>query len=113
MSVETNLKPEIKKIVDVALTQILTAGNPKKIFLFGSYARGEENQDSDMDFYIIEDTTIGKRNNAAKYYKALFQLNHAKDIIVRSLDEFEKYKEVLNTLEYDVYKEGLLLYERK
>ena len=113
MKVATNLKPETKKIIDIAIAYILSAGNPLKLFLFGSYARGAENEDSDIDFFIVEDLVIGKTNNAAKYYKALFPLNHAKDIIVRSPVEFEKNKCILNTLEYDVFNEGLLLYERK
>jgi uncharacterized protein len=113
MKANTILKPEIKKIVDATLQHILSAGKPYKVFLFGSYARGEENEDSDMDFYIVEDLSIRKESNAAKYYKALFQLNHAKDVIVRSPTDFEKNKAILNTLEYDVYKDGIVLYERK
>ena len=64
--------------------------------MFGYYARREENEDSDIDFYIVEDLLTRKENNAAKYYKALFQLNHAKDIIVRSPIDFEKNKLILN-----------------
>ena len=92
---------------------ILSVGKPDKVFLFGSYARREENEDSDIDFYIVEDLSTRKENNAAKYYKALFQLNHTKDIIVRSPIDFEKNKLILNTIEYDVNKEGIVLYERK
>ena len=46
MKAATILKPEIKKIIDAALQHILSAGKPDKVFLFGSYARGEENEDS-------------------------------------------------------------------
>lgn len=113
MKTATILKPEIQKILDSALQYILSAGKPDKVFLFGSYARGEENEDSDMDFFIVEDLSVRKGSNAAKYYKALFHLNQAKDIIVRSPTDFEKNRAILNTLEYDVYKEGILLYERK
>ncbi len=113
MKAVTTLKPKIQKILESALQYILTAGKPDKVFLFGSYARGEENEDSDMDFYIVEDLSIRKGSNAAKYYKALFQLNQAKDIVVRSPTDFEKNKTIVNTLEYDVDKEGIILYERK
>jgi len=113
MNTTLSLKPEIKSILDNAVKLILSAGNPNKIILFGSYARGEDNEDSDLDFYIIENVEMERKSNTAKYYKALFQLNHAKDIIVRYAEEFERNKDILNTLEYDVYKEGILLYERK
>ncbi len=102
-----------KNLINIALEQILSAGNPSKVFLFGSFARGDENEDSDLDFYIIENSTSDKQKGSFKYYKSLFHLNHAKDIIVRSTEEFERYKDVLNTLEYNVNQEGILLYERK
>lgn len=88
------LKPEIKKLIDTAIEKILSAGNPEKVFLFGSFAKGLEKEDSDLDLYIIEKNTIETVSKAAKYYKALFKLNHAKDIIVRSPEEFEKNKKI-------------------
>jgi uncharacterized protein len=109
MKAATTLKPEIQKILESALQYILIAGKPDKVFLFGSYARGEENEGSDMDFYIVEDLPIRKESNASKYYKALFQLNQAKDIIIRSPTYFEKNKTIVNTLEYDVDREGIVL----
>jgi|JI9StandDraft_1071089.scaffolds.fasta_scaffold332483_2 predicted nucleotidyltransferase len=109
----SKLKPDTKRILDIALEKILSVGNPAKVILFGSYARGDENEDSDLDICIIENEQEITEINTTKYYKALFRLNHAKDIIVRSLKEFEANKTIINTLEYDVYKEGILLYERK
>jgi len=72
MNTTSLLKPEIKNVLDKAGKLILSAGNPNKIILFGSFARGEDSKDSDLDFYIIENVETVRKNNTAKYYKALF-----------------------------------------
>jgi predicted nucleotidyltransferase len=34
---------------------IVTACDPEKIMLFGSYAKGQQNRDSDLDILVIGD----------------------------------------------------------
>lgn len=36
--------------------------NPNKVYLFGSFARGTENKESDYDFYIIMDKNFHVMN---------------------------------------------------
>ena len=106
---KVKLNTDIQNKIDWAIKQILDIGNPVRIYLFGSYAKGLENENSDLDFCILEKENL----NSKKYYKALFQLNHSKNIIIRSFDKFESLKSNINTIEYDIYNEGILLYERK
>ena len=40
-------------IVQVAVERILSVIHPFKVILFGSYARGDERSDSDLDFAIL------------------------------------------------------------
>ena len=51
------LNPEIIETIKKTVTQIM---DTNKIFLFGSYARGEESQDSDIDICVI--TSDPRRN---------------------------------------------------
>lgn len=42
--------------IRVVIDRLIMAANPRKIILFGSYARGEETADSDVDIMVIEDS---------------------------------------------------------
>lgn len=89
--------------------------NPKKIYLFGSYARGDYNKNSDYDFYIIMDDTTeltGEESIQAKM--ALFGTDYKRpvDILVNTESKFKKNTVNPAFVEYDVNKEGVVVYER-
>jgi uncharacterized protein len=50
---------EIRTEIDKIIRQIVTAYQPEKIILFGSYAYGKPRADSDLDMLIIK--TTGER----------------------------------------------------
>lgn len=50
---------EILKIVDQYVALIRQHYSPRKIILFGSYAKGLANQNSDIDIAVIVDEIIG------------------------------------------------------
>ena len=81
---------------------------PKRIYLFGSFAKGTYNEDSDYDFYIVVPHDAGNQIELSqKAYKSLRGIRKRPvDIVVG----YERAKE--NTLEKIVKQEGLLLYER-
>ena len=49
-------KKEVKKIITDMVEKIATSYQPSRIILFGSYAYGNPNEDSDIDFLIIKRT---------------------------------------------------------
>ena len=64
----TEDKTEIENIVK----QFIQTLNPLKIYLFGSFARGEENSSSDYDFYIImQNNYIVTNETTANAYLSL------------------------------------------
>ena len=42
--------------IDVLIKEIASEYQPEKIYLFGSYANGNANTDSDLDLFIIKNT---------------------------------------------------------
>ena len=64
--------------------------DPEKIILFGSYARGEATDDSDVDLLIVADTGLppGERFPAAR--RALADVPAGFDLIVRTRQEYER-----------------------
>ena len=73
--------------------------------LFGSYARGEATESSDVDLVVSSDVT------GLKYYGMVEALREAlkKKVDVLDLKQLNDNPELL----YDVLKEGLRIYERK
>lgn len=92
-----------------------------KIYIFGSYARGEATEDSDIDMYIIvkEEENINTRN---KYNNILVKIKNnlynnnvypkgGLDLLLNDNKEFDNKKKINGNIEYIVNKEGVLIYE--
>jgi predicted nucleotidyltransferase len=100
----------ISSIVDTISHSIPT----ERIYLFGSYAYGTPQQDSDYDlFVVIPDGAMRPIEAMRKIHHALYPLN-----LKRPVDVLADYKSKFNelkqyaTLEHTVDRQGVLLYER-
>ncbi len=99
--------------LDEMIQRILTVGNPDKIVLFGSRARGEANPDSDYDLLLIETSTLPRYKRAARYRRALIGTAPSKDVLVWTPAEVEKWSGVPNAFITTVLREGVVLYDRQ
>lgn len=85
--------------------------HPKKIILFGSHARGTADDRSDVDLLIVKPLE-GKRNSIIlEMYRALREIDAAKDILVMTPEEFELERQIPGTISRPASKEGRILYE--
>ena len=96
-----------------AINKIIKEFNPEKIILFGSYAYGKPTMDSDIDLMIVMDTDEKPHKRAVLIRKALKDIGIPKDIIVKTPQEFERFKDIVGTVIYPVAHKGKLLYERR
>ena len=101
-------EPTLKDIV----RQLLTAGKPDKIILFGSAARGQATSESDYDLLLIENTEKPRYRRSVTYRRALKGLGHPKDILVWTMREINEWKNVPNAFITTALREGRTLYER-
>lgn len=93
------------------LTALLAAqARPERIYLFGSWARGEETEDSDIDLLIIRRTTLPRYERAREVGMLIPHRKYPLDLLVYTPEEFEELKEVAGTIPYEVVQEGVLLY---
>ena len=112
----TNL-PFIEKlpiIVDIMLNNKFKQ-NIQKIYLFGSYAYGEPNEDSDIDiFVIIDDEIIKYRLEVACNIRNKLWNEHIipSDLLVYNEETFNKYKNTQG-IERIIDTYGVLIYERE
>jgi uncharacterized protein len=100
-----------KKIIEMA-DRIVARFNPDKIILFGSHARGEGDQDSDVDLLVVMPVKGSKRKTRLNIRQELRDIHVPKDIIVSTPEEFAWRKEIVGTIERPAAREGEVLYAR-
>ena len=86
--------------------------NAERVILFGSYARGAVTEDSDVDLLVVAETTLPphKRYGAVRRLVADFPASF--DIIVKTPEEYTRWRSVVNHIVYFADKYGRVLYER-
>jgi predicted nucleotidyltransferase len=96
----------VNRINEVALVE--------RIYLFGSFAYGEPNEDSDLDLCIItDDTNIRKRDLIRAIRKSISNVaTMPVDILVYNKDDFQKRANLETTLEYKIKNEGVKVFEQ-
>jgi predicted nucleotidyltransferase len=104
------INQEIKDI-----TEAIKAAVPaERIYLFGSYAYGTPNKDSDYDFFIlIPDGELRPIEVAQTARRSLISLDKLPpvDILADYISRFEERRQG-PTMERKIAKDGVILYER-
>src|SRR3990167_9196632 len=88
----------------------LKKDKPKAIILFGSAARGEAGEDSDLDILVIKETDK-PFTDRIREARASVKTNQALDIIVITPQEAQELPKK-NSFFRQILKEGKLLYGR-
>lgn len=86
--------------------------HPRRIILFGSFARGDAGPDSDLDLLVVMDQVENKRNTAGDMLDALADVPVPKDVIVTTPDEIARRGHVIGTVLEPALREGTVLYEK-
>lgn len=92
--------------------RIVDRFQPERIVLFGSHARGAARPDSDVDLLVVLAANGAKRRTTVEIYGLLAGIGMSKDIVVVTLEEVEKYRNVVGTVIRPALREGKVLYER-
>ena len=82
-----------------------------KVILFGSYARGDADFDSDVDFLVIEKVIKDKRKEMTRLRRALLPLRIPVDIIVSDENMIDEIGQLPGTAIYWALKEGKVMYD--
>jgi len=86
--------------------------NADKVVLFGSYADGVATNDSDVDLLVVARTSLPPRKRYAAVRRLVADYPASFDIIVKTPDEYARWRSVVNHVVYFADKSGKVLYER-
>lgn len=84
--------------------------HPRRIILFGSFARGNPGPESDVDLLVIKDKPVKTRSEMALVRTALQKFRVPIDVLVCSEDYLLKYKDVGGNIIHSIFHEGKELY---
>ncbi len=100
--------------IQEAANRIAIALKPKKIILFGSYARGDATEDSDLDLMVIEPTTVkNELQSMIIGQDAVGFMGMGVDVLVYDEQTFEHRKNWYSSPIHWANAEGKVLYEDK
>ena len=107
-SVDTPVDEKIREMV----RRIVERFDPEQIILFGSRARGDAGPDSDVDLLVVMDVDGPRRETRIRIRLALHDIRGAKEIVVVTPDELERFRDLVGTIIYPAVREGKVLYAR-
>ena len=102
-----------RKILLARLVAALRAYKPEKLFLYGSWARDEEDEMSDIDIVVVKATEkpfLERLSEAAQY---LNEFEKGIDLLVYTPDEMAQMKAQGNAFIEMILEEGKLLYAKE
>jgi predicted nucleotidyltransferase len=97
--------------IQLAVDILVREARPLKVILFGSYARGDARDDSDVDFLVIEREVPGKNAEMVRLDKALSPMRLNADVLVASEAHVSSsWGGFPGTYLYDALREGKVMY---
>ena len=104
-------RQDIEKLKEL----ILEVLEPQKIILFGSYAKGNYTEESDIDLMILiksELNRVLKRNILYSLRKHLFNQNINVDFVLNTVEKFDAQSKYIGTIFHEVARDGIVLWKK-
>lgn len=100
-----------QNVIDEVKNRLVQTYKPLAIYLFGSYAWGCPDEESDLDLLVVIDKYDKNRYQIlADGHRALIGLYVSKDILVYSKEEWENFSKDQRKFCYKIKHEGKLIY---
>jgi predicted nucleotidyltransferase len=92
----------INKAVDL----LRQAAPGSTIIVFGSCARGQITEDSDLDVLVVEPMVTSRHNEIVRLSDVMRPLRIPVDVLVAGKETFEYWVDIPNTRYFEVAREG-------
>ena len=98
-------------VLEKAVERLKSEFQPEQIWLFGSHAWGTPTEDSDVDLMVIvpssDERPIRRMQRAQRCLRGI---GFAKDVLVNTRPEFDRYRHLRASLSHKIFEEGRKLY---
>lgn len=108
------MQPLTDNLLTTITYRLVSQFQPEQVILFGSYAWGNPTVDSDVDLMVIvRESSLSDYQRSVLGHRCLSGLGIAKDVVVRTRAEFDRWQAVRSSLECKVARQGKVLYDRR
>lgn len=97
--------------IEEAVRRIVETARPVRVILFGSRARQEANEESDVDLLVIEREVEDRYAEMLRLNEALRGLILAVDVLVIGEKDFEEWSQTPGSVYRAARREGRVVYE--
>ncbi len=104
-------KDQFDKEIQNIINQLVRLYKPEKIILFGSLAKGQIEQGTDIDLFIIKSDVPELGVDRIRQLDALIKYRLATDFIVYKPQELEQRLKLGDPFVKTILKEGKVLYD--
>jgi len=108
------LKKQFKEDIKKISALIWKKYKPEKIILFGSSVRGKMKENSDLDFFIVKNSTKPRHQRQDDVFRLLWGIRreYPVDVVIYTPKELEHRLELGDFFVRNILDEGKVLYER-
>ena len=104
---------ETETALDQMVQNIVESFDPDKIILFGSYAWGAPQQDSDIDLLVVIDSDLRPAKRSAEISLACRPPGLAVDLLVKTPTEIDHRLDIGDPFIRRILEQGKILYARR
>ncbi len=90
---------------------LIEAAKPERIIMFGSQARGDAGEVSDLDVMVVENGVPDRAAEMVRLNRLLRSFEIPVDLLVVSAEKFNYWRDTPGNVYFEAATEGVTLYE--
>ena len=111
------MTPVTDELLGEMVRAIVDEVDPEQVILFGSRARGDARENSDVDLIVVEAEPFGpersRHKESVRLHRALAGFRVPADVLVYSREDVDYWRDSLNHVLARALREGKVLHERR
>ena len=100
-----------EQLIDEIVQRVLSVASPQRIILYGSAATDNMTGDSDIDLLVLQQEAVDEKAQWLRIRQVLRGLGYPFDIVIMSLERFERTKNTVGGLAYPAQRHGKVIYD--